>query len=47
MTAPGVAGVDANEVGTDIIADVCQIRKTGGKHKNDISGTVSWIALVI
>ena len=43
-----MAGNDADEVGTDIVADVhgSSDQKNRGEHKNDdISGTVSWIDL--
>ena len=38
---------EADEVGTDIVADVGQIRKTWGhKNSNNISGTVGWNDLI-
>ena len=38
-------GVEVDGVGSDIVAEVCQIRKTGTHKNRDISETVSQIDL--
>ena len=43
MTGAGVSDVEADEVGMDIVADVCSYpdQKTWGHENSDISGTIS------
>ena len=43
MTGSGIADIETDEVGTDIVADVCSYpdqKKNMGTWNGDISGTV-------